>query len=229
MKKNRRVLSFLLALVLALSMLPVAAMAAEMKDYKDANHFVQTDGTIISQYLFEDGSAVVVDAEGKVTISTNAGYKEGTKIEKVTGAVGTYRQKHAHEFGLEINRDGHFYSCACGARGVVEPHIDPKNAVDGRCTCGYKFMSNADLTVLWMSGMTLSPRFSKNKTEYVGKLHTYRDITETKISAFSFDARATVELPEDLTIQKGTNKFEIKVTAEDGVTTKTYTVTVEKE
>ena len=58
---------------------------------------------------------------------------------------------------------------------------------------------------------------------------TYKDIKEIKISTNTFDSEATVELPEDLTLKEGENKFEIKVTAENKKVTKVYTVIVTKE
>lgn len=134
-----------------------------------------------------------------------------------------------HVYSYQINRDGHFYRCHCGARKDFTPHIKPEDSTDGTCPCGHKFCTNADLTVLWLQGVKLSPKFDSDKTEYEGKLVTYKDVTKTKISAKAFDAKATIELPEDLTIKQGTNKFEITVTAEDTKTTKTYTVTIVKD
>ena len=63
-----------------------------------------------------------------------------------------------------------------------------------------------------------------NITEYTAETVTWKDVTSTKITANLFDARATVQLPEDLTIKEGANKFELLVTAEDKTTTQVYTI-----
>lgn len=133
---------------------------------------------------------------------------------------------HTHVFKYGYDRLSHYTFCACGKATEKENHVDPATDEDGICICGYKFSSNADLTTLWLANMVLSPRFTKGTTEYEGILHTYKDVTSTTISTRTFDALATVVLPEDLSIEEGLNKFEITVTAEDKKTTKTYTVTV---
>lgn len=222
----KKTLSLLLALVLLLSALPLAASAAkvEISGFESASHVQQAGtGACVSTYYFKDGSQVVT-YEGKVTYSTLKGVALNDTVIKGTGGKETYTAAHAHDYEWTVNRDGHFYRCKCGAKHNFAEHYD---AGDSTCVCGYKFMDNTQLTVLWMQGIQLSPKFQKDVTEYEGKL-LVKDLKETKISAFSFDAKATVELPEDLTLKQGTNIFEIKVTAEDGMTTQTYTVTVDK-
>lgn len=225
----KKMFSALLVLTLLLSILPLAASAAkkvEIKDYKDAVHIQQAgSGLAASDYTYADGTHVYVGTDGVVTGSTNPNYKAGDVVGKVTGVPGTYISAHLHSYEWTVARDGHYYRCACGAKHNYAAHT---MQADGTCECGYVFMDNADLTVLWMRGIQLSPRFKKDVTEYEGKL-LVKSLEETEISAFSFDAKAEIELPKDLTLKKGTNTFEVKVTAEDGKTTKTYTVTVEKE
>ena len=219
----KRIVSALLVLMLLLSALPMAASAAKKIDgYESATHVQQAGtGACISTYTYKDGTKVVT-YEDKVTFSNHAGYK---KDEYLVRGDGTYIAAHLHDYEWTVNRDGHFYRCKCGAKHQFQEHT---MQADGTCECGYVFMDNADLTVLWMSGIKLSPKFKKDVTEYEGKL-LVNDLEETKISAFSFDAKAEIELPKDLTLKKGTNTFEVKVTAENGKDTKTYTVTVEKE
>ena len=135
---------------------------------------------------------------------------------------------HSHSYESAHNRLNHWKACACGKTKDKEPHVDPAADEDKVCTCGYKFSSNADLTTLWLRGVSPDVRFQKDITEYTGQVITYRDITETKITARSFDALASIELPEDLSIHEGKNTFQITVTAEDKTTKKTYTFTAIK-
>lgn len=228
----KKLISLLLALVLALSILPMAAMAAEdsttnnsmenyynniYKEHPDLPEYFEKHNITVK------GDTIYLPAK-KPADWPDYLYDYWAQLKKEE-----YVEEHTHKYGLQITRSGHYYTCDCGAQTAITPHIDPANAVNGRCTCGYKFMDNADLTVLWLDDIRLTTPFRKDKTEYEAKTVSYKDVTETKIRVRSFDAMAKVELPEDLTIKKGTNKFEIKVTAEDGKTTKTYTITVTKE
>lgn len=131
---------------------------------------------------------------------------------------------HTHKYKPGYNRIYHWSICECGKTTNEVRHVDPAKDEDKICTCGYKFNDNAELTTLWLSNIQLSPRFTKEVTEYIGYVHTYRDVTSTTISARPFDAMAKVTLPENLEIHEGNNKLEILVTAEDTVATKVYTV-----
>lgn len=224
----KRIISALLVLILLLSALPLAASASKVKvdGYESVTHIQQAGtGGFASTYKFKDGSQIITDINGNVTYSTYKGVSLNDTIVQGTGGKETWIAAHLHEFEWTVNRDGHFYRCKCGSKHHFAEHTI---GADGKCVCGYTFMTNADLTVLWMSGIKLTPGFKKDVTEYEGEL-LVKDLEKTKISAFSLDAKAEIELPKDLTLKKGTNTFEVKVTAEDGKTTKTYTVTVEKE
>ena len=92
---------------------------------------------------------------------------------------------------------------------------------------------NADLSDLKIGALTLSPTFAANETAYTA---TTGNASNT-ISAFPADAGAEIEIKVgDTVISNGTaatwndgaNTVAIKVTAADGTTIKTYTVTVTK-
>lgn len=93
--------------------------------------------------------------------------------------------------------------------------------------------SNAKLQVLNVGGQTLTNAFDPDTTSYT--LSTTHD--DDVIVAVPQDAGATVEVKlgstvktngEALTWAAGSNTLKVKVTAADGTTTKTYTVTVTK-
>lgn len=144
------------------------------------------------------------------------------------GQIDIFYDSHEHEFTTVYDRKNHWEECDCGEKQNKKPHVDPAKDDDKICGCGYVFSNNADLVTLWLEGMVLSPRFDKEITEYTANVHTYKDFTATKVKTETFDALAKVELPKDLTLQEGENTFQITVTAEDTVTTKTYTVTAYK-
>lgn len=134
-----------------------------------------------------------------------------------------------HILSDQYNTKYHWQECPCGCKFGVEPHIDPKDAVDDYCTCGYHFSDNADLVTLWVKGCAPIEDFNKNKTEYTLHTYTYKDVKSVKISTRTFDSEATVELPEDLTLKEGSNTIPVKVISENQKVTKTYTLTIIKE
>ena len=123
----------------------------------------------------------------------------------------------------------HWIQYACGCRFNVESHVNPMDAEDDTCTCGYQFSDNADLVTLWVDGCPPIKNFNKNITEYKLNAHTYKDVKEIKIVTNTYHGQATVELPQDLTLKEGENKFEVKVIAENMKNSKIYTLIINKE
>lgn len=162
--------------------------------------------------------------KNNVTIPAYDGTPTWEKTWGKDGYIQVVYTTHKHSYKPGYNRIYHWSICACGKTTNEIRHVDPATDADKICTCGYKFNDNAQITTLWFADMNLSPRFSKDITEYTAETVTWKDVTSTKITANLFDARATVQLPEDLTIKEGANKFELLVTAEDKTTTQVYTV-----
>lgn len=220
MKKH---ISLLLALILMLSLIPMGASAAEGWAWR----LITRDTT---EYHYEDGTYVIYDnSKGWIVESTNPDYKAQVTDQYNTGDpdyIITDTSIHDHVFGWEISRDGHFIGCFCGLRkGSIIPHDDVKDAVDGRCVCGYKYMDDATLNVLWISGVKLDKPFSPKNTEYKATLLN-KDTEAVNISAFTTDAKADLEVSGDMILKSGTNTIQLKVTAETG-TENTYTITIE--
>lgn len=83
--------------------------------------------------------------------------------------------------------------------------------------------SNNYLSSLTIDGYDLDSSFSKDKTEY--SLTVASGTKKIKINAQLDDSRAKVTGTGEVSLEKQTNKFEIKVTAENG-SSRTYTLTV---
>lgn len=209
----KKLISLLLALMLIASMIPMVVGADDVPTYRLVNG---------KWYL----------------ISTTE--EEVTDINKINELWADYyaalasQKKEVHEpgkhkYGVQYNTKYHWLGCACGCKISMERHVDPKDAPNDTCTCGYKFSSNADLVTLWVAGCPEIKNFTKNKTEYTLNAYTYKDVKEVKISTRTYDSEATVELPEDLTLKEGTNVIPVKVIAENQRDTKTYTLTIIKE
>ena len=207
----KKLISLLLALVLVVSMIPMVAGADEEYYYLGTDN--KWYSSVTNQEVSADLSKELWDAYNEYLASQT-------------------KEVHApnkHKYSTQYNTKYHWLGCACGCKISMEPHIDPKDAPNDYCTCGYHFSSNADLVTLWVNGCPPIENFNKNKTEYTLNAYTYKDVKEVKISTRTFDSEATVELPEDLTLKEGTNVIPVKVIAENQKNTKTYTLTIIKE
>jgi hypothetical protein len=86
--------------------------------------------------------------------------------------------------------------------------------------------TDATLSSLTVSPGDLSPTFSANTTAYT--LSVPNSVTGISIAAAANHAEATVADTGSHSLNVGANTFSILVTAEDGTTTLTYTVTVNR-
>lgn len=93
--------------------------------------------------------------------------------------------------------------------------------------------NNANLASLSLGSLTLTPAFDKGTTSYTATTSNATNV----INAAAEDIGATVEITANdeeitsgsaITWETGENEVEVKVTAADGTTTKTYTITVTK-
>lgn len=249
MKRKSKFLCLILVLVMMVSMLPMQAAAddAEQKETGTVTVKVVVGKKTLYTYEVEVGDEPVTLKNDKYIEHKKKFYEHshytvsGLKVKKVTipaysssnaadwkktwgNTIKVVYTNHSHDFDFGFNRIYHWRICDCGHTTDEVRHVDPLKDTDKICSCGYAFSNNADLTTLWLSNMVLSPNFTKENANYTAKVHTYLDVNSTKITAHPFDALAKVELPENLEIHEGANKFEIKVTAEDKTTTKIYTV-----
>lgn len=219
----KKMISLLLALVMVLMMLPMAASAANWYDYTEIVPDKTNTGYIGTKL---DGTTE------KITFKTyeamEAQYKAWLVSQEEKLAAANH-DPNDHSFGWGSNQKYHWLACACGHKINMVPHIDPKDAPNDTCVCGYHFSSNCDLVTLWVAGCPGIEDFSKDTTEYELKAFTYKDVKKIRIATRTYDTGATVELPEDLTLKQGENIFEVKVTAENQKDTKTYTLTITKE
>ena len=87
--------------------------------------------------------------------------------------------------------------------------------------------TNADLSNLGVTGYTISPAFDKDTLEYT--LIVPSNVDKATITAELADDRATLTGTGEKDLNYGNNSFEVKVTAEDETTEKTYKVTITRE
>lgn len=206
----KKLISLLLALILVCSLLPLSAMAADNDDPAPEPPQVNEG---------ENGGTATPKKPAKKS-------KKDSDEDKIP-----YHDSAADHKDLFWNSNAkyHWKECGCGARLGVELHVDPLDTADDYCFCGYHFSDNADLVTLWVDGCPCIKNFNKAKTEYKLNAYTYKDVKEIKIATRTYDSEATVELPEDLTLKEGENKFDVKVVSENKKVTKVYTLIITKE
>ena len=83
------------------------------------------------------------------------------------------------------------------------------------------YSKNNNLASLSVEGVTLSPTFNQDTTEYTVELEP--ETTSINVSASAADAKATVSGIGQREVTEGDNNIEVKVTAENG-SVKTYTI-----
>lgn len=212
----KKLVSLLLALVIILSLIPMNAMAFSLAGkLPNLNDIPVTEGK---------PDLTTKEEEHKKEFETLT-----PELKVPAKKPVYYHEPGKHEYGYGCNTQYHWLQCPCGCQISMEPHVDPKDAENDYCFCGYHFSDNADLVTLWIDGCPPVKGFNKNKTEYKLNAYTYKDVKEIKVATTTFDSEATVELPEDLTLKDGENKFEVKVTSENQKVTKVYTVIINKE
>lgn len=217
----KKLFAFLMAMVLVLSLIPMSAMAIKIPDLSD---YPVTEGKPpkTKEEVQKEQMADLLKIKDIKIVEE----KDDDDVDDEVYLPHTTEDKI---IGYGSNTKYHWKQCSCGCRIAVERHVDPKDTTDDTCICGYHFSDNADLVTLWVRGCPGIKYFDKNKTEYKLNAYTYKDVKEIKISTRTHDCGATVELPEDLTLKDGENKFEVKVTAENQKVTKIYTLIINKE
>ena len=84
--------------------------------------------------------------------------------------------------------------------------------------------TNADLSNLGVTGYTISPSFDKDTLTY--NVTVPSDVDKATITAELADDRGSLTGDGEQNLSYGENSFPVVVTAEDGTTTKTYTVNI---
>jgi hypothetical protein len=85
----------------------------------------------------------------------------------------------------------------------------------------------ATLSALWVSNYTLTPWFSANNQNYT--LTVSNDVNYITIGATATDPASTISGLGTMSLYVGANVFYVTVTAQDGVTSMTYKITVTRE
>lgn len=146
--------------------------------------------------------------------------------KKVSGApISTNTTLAAIVFGVKNNAKSGDCNLTIDSSGVVLISGKTANATNTSSMVKVVSLSNdATLSSLKIPNTTLSPKFDKNTLEYTT---TITDITELTVNAVASNSGSKIMISDNYkNLVKGENEIKIAVTAEDGVTTKTYVVKV---
>lgn len=224
----KKLICTMLSLVLILSLIPVGASAYSWSEF--AKIEINPDKTEAAPFVGITHNGKEVNLSRQDYEALEAQYKNYL-IRQEEKMLDADHSEISHDFnGYGWDTKYHWMQCVCGCKINIEPHVDPLDTDNDYCTCGYHFSDDADLVTLWLKDCEGLKNFRKDVYEYETNAFTYKDVKEIKrIATRTHDSEATVELPEDLTLEEGENKIEIKVTAENKKVTKVYTVIVNKE
>ena len=128
-------------------------------------------------------------------------------------------------FGVKNNAKTGDCNLTIDSSGVVLISGKTTNATNTSSMVKIVSLSNdATLSSLKIPNTTLSPKFDKNTLEYTT---TITDITELTVNAVASNSGSKIMISDNYkNLVKGDNDIKIVVTAEDGVTSKTYVVKV---
>lgn len=190
--------------------------------------------------------------DGNTPIALKPTYSSDTpnytaEVEQNVSEITVNVQKSAAAASVELNGSPIGSSNSATATGNVELKsgrnvIDVKvTAEDGKTVKSYsvtlirKLSADARLIALMTNPSGLSPAFVSDKSEYTLNV-PYNETTATFIPTAA--QRATIEINgiehenneifTTSTLNSGSNVFNIKVTAQDGVTTRTYSLVIVK-
>jgi len=144
--------------------------------------------------------------------------------KKASGApISTNTTLAAIVFGVKNNAKSGDCNLTIDSSGVVLISGKTANATNTSSMVKIVSLSNdATLSSLKIPNTTLNPKFDKNTLEYTT---TITDITELTVNASNSGSKIMIS-DNYKNLVKGDNDIKIVVTAEDGVTTKTYVVKV---
>lgn len=142
-----------------------------------------------------------------------------------SGPISTNTTLAAIVFGVKNNSKTGDANLTIDSSGVVLISGKTTNATNTSSMVRIVSLSNdATLSSLKIPNTTLSPKFDKNVFEYTT---TITDITELTVNAIASSSSSKIMISDNYkNLIKGENEIKIVVTAEDGVTVKTYIVKV---
>ena len=181
---------------------------------KSYNVSLAYDNNILD-FKSSNSNISLINAANPITITNNK--TEGVSSE-ATIATLVFAAKKAGDANLTLSSSG------CYLMSDTDNKTEIKATNTSSMVKVVALSSDASLSSLKIPNATINPKFDKNTLDYST---TIQDITEITVNAIPTDSNSKILISDNYkNLQKGDNIVKISVTAEDGVTTKTYNVKV---
>lgn len=211
-----------------------AVYAAQSASISFSSNTVKVGDTVTATVKFSGGGIAMGAVEAELTYDSKVlTFVSGENAHeyaagKIAMAAWTTSTTGASEFAFTLT----FRAKAAGSATLsaattefVPMEGDPVSNVSKNASLTVRAIStDASLKALSVNNGTLSPKFATGTTSYT--VSVANSVSSIKVSATATDANAKVTGTGTKTLSVGKNTINIKVTAEDGKTTKTYTITV---
>jgi hypothetical protein len=190
-------------------------------------------GTAVA--ISSDGSTIVADAVYNAAGGTNRGaiytFTKGANWTTSNAPAATLTAAAGADgdtLGLAVAISGDGGTIVAGAPGKAAGGVN-RGAVDV-----FILNTNANLSDLALSHGSLSPRFANDTTSYTAEV--FNNVSSLTVTPTVSDSIATVKVnnvtvtsgsaSSPISLNVGSNIITVVVTARDGTTTKSYTITV---
>lgn len=207
MKKN--ILSFIFILAIIINLLPIAKVQAVMKNNNPLLRDIKIDGQAIEpqfdQFITD---YVIAIGEDKDKIEIEAITDDPNATAEIIGD--TNLKTGVNDFKIKVTAED----------GTTT------NSYYLHITKGNQEKANANLKSLEVKGIQLNPAFNDKDINYLVEYEGY--IENLDIVATPENENAKVEILDNNNFSSTLHIVTVKVTAEDGVTTKEYKLTAKK-
>ncbi|RKN66119.1 S-layer homology domain-containing protein [Paenibacillus ginsengarvi] len=210
----------------------------------DVTDRIAVERTVAVSFVYGVPPIIIMKASpeeatyGPVSVSVTAAvYGQFNAVKQIKWASGSRDIGYFAGNGTELT-GGSFAVQANGTYTVyVKDAAGNENAATIEIANIVPLSRNADLQQVTVSQITLTPSFSASLQHYSAS--AVSGISSVTVAPTAADAFAVITVngqalrsgqeSSAITLQTGTNEIAIVVTAQDGVTSKTYTITIDKQ
>lgn len=208
MKKNKILKIFFIMLIL-LAVLPFTYVKAENKNNNPLLSGITIDGKEINPSFDQFITDYVIAVDNSVNkLNIEATTDDPNATYKIIGDVNL--KSGLNEFEIKVTAED----------GITT------NSYFIHVTKGDVNKANANLKTLEIEGVTLNPQFNEKDTSYLAEYEG--NIDKLNINAVAESKNSKVEILDNENFSSSIHIVTIKVTAEDGITTKEYKITARK-
>lgn len=234
MKIIKKVMVVLFSLIIMLQFVMIPSSASSSGSLSLSSSSLTVGKTLTVTVTFSNSPNPIGAVEGYLSFnssvleyiqSANTSLASGSKVKMVGVGDGTSK---SIKFSVKFNCKTVGSSSLSLSGSVLDYDTEQSASVSSSksvtVTSSAALSNNANLKSLIGSYGTLNPNFSANVTSY--NVSVPNDVTVYSLTATPADSKAKTEYFGSKNMKVGKNTRSVVVTAEDGVTKKTYTITI---